>query len=74
VVDKLGPTLIVPQVEMTFDSEDKAYEMYNTYVGKVGFNIRKSHTKHRADNTNFRNIWFAVTKDIEETSYHKMIL
>jgi zinc finger SWIM domain-containing protein 3 len=50
----LGPTLIVPQVKMTFDSEDKAYEMYNTYAGKAGFNIRKSHIKHRAHNTIFQ--------------------
>jgi zinc finger SWIM domain-containing protein 3 len=34
--------LIVPEVGMTFKSESKAYVMYNTYAGKVGFNIRKS--------------------------------
>lgn len=34
--------MIAPEVGMAFDSEDKAYEMYNTYVGKVGFSIRKS--------------------------------
>jgi len=26
-----------------------AYDMYNTYAGKVGFSIRKSRTKHRKD-------------------------
>jgi len=36
---------------MTFESEDKAYEMYNTYAGKVGFSIRKSYIKRRADKT-----------------------
>jgi len=50
VVDKIRKTLIIPQVGMTFQSEDKAYEMYSTYSGKVGFSIRKSSTKHRADN------------------------
>ena len=50
-VDKIGKTLITPEVGMTFQSEDKAYEMYNTYTGKVGFIIRKSYIKHRADKT-----------------------
>ena len=36
---------------MTFQSEDKAYEMYNTYASKVGFSIRKSYIKRRADKT-----------------------
>jgi len=48
VVDKIRKTLIIPQVGMTFQSEDKAYEMYNTYAGKVGFIIRKSYIKRRA--------------------------
>jgi hypothetical protein len=43
--------LIIPEVGMAFDSEDKAYEMYNSYAGKAGFSIRKSSTKHRTDNT-----------------------
>ena len=40
MVDKIGETLITPEVGMTFDSEDKAYEMYNTYASKVGFSIQ----------------------------------
>jgi zinc finger SWIM domain-containing protein 3 len=49
MVDKAGQTLIVPEVGMAFKSEDQAYEMYNTYAGKVGFSVRKSHTKRRVD-------------------------
>jgi zinc finger SWIM domain-containing protein 3 len=49
VVDKVSQTLITPQVGMTFDSEDSAYEMYNNYAGKTGFSIRKSHSKLRED-------------------------
>ena len=49
VVDKIRKTLIIPQVGMTFQSEDKAYEMYDTYVDKDGFSIRKSYIKRRAD-------------------------
>jgi hypothetical protein len=39
--------LIVPEVGMALESEGKAYMMYNTYVDKVGFSIRKSMTKRR---------------------------
>ena len=51
VVDKIRKTLIIPQVGMTFQSEDKAYEMYDTYVDKDGFSIRKSYIKRREDKT-----------------------
>ena len=51
MVDKIGQALIIPEVGMAFDSEEKAYEMYNTYAGKVGFSIRKSKTKHHQDGT-----------------------
>jgi hypothetical protein len=46
VVDNTG---IVPKVGMTFESEVKAYEMYNAYAGNAGFNIRKSQTRRRVD-------------------------
>jgi zinc finger SWIM domain-containing protein 3 len=51
VVDKIGQALIIPEVGMAFDSKEKAYKIYNTYAGKVGFSIRKSHTKLREDKT-----------------------
>ena len=38
---------MAPKVGMTFDCEEKAYEMYNTYTGLVGFSVRKSRTKRR---------------------------
>ena len=43
--------MIAPEVGMVFDSEDKAYKMYNTYAGKVGFSIRKGHSARREDKT-----------------------
>jgi hypothetical protein len=49
VVDKSGKHLITPKVGITFESEEEAYEMYNSYAGKVGFSIRKSKSKHRRD-------------------------
>nr|XP_034599340.1 protein FAR1-RELATED SEQUENCE 5-like [Setaria viridis]XP_034599341.1 protein FAR1-RELATED SEQUENCE 5-like [Setaria viridis] len=51
MADKVVQPMIVPKVGMAFESEDKAYEMYNTYAGKIGFSIRKSHTKRRGDGT-----------------------
>lgn len=38
-----------PIVGMSFDCEDQAYEMYNSYAGQVGFSVRKSRSKHRQD-------------------------
>ena len=37
---------MTPIVGMTFESEEKAYEMYNTYAGRVEFSIRRSKTKY----------------------------
>ena len=51
MVDKVGQSLIVPQVGMTFESEEKAVDMYNTYAGIIGSSIRKSHSKLRGDKT-----------------------
>ena len=45
MVDKIGQALIIPEVGMAFDSEEKAYKMYNIYAGKAGLSIRKSYTK-----------------------------
>ena len=47
--DKTRQNLVVPKVGMSFDSEDKAVEMYNTYAGQVGFSIRKNQIKRRID-------------------------
>lgn len=41
----------IPNVGMTFKSEKDAYDFYNSYDGKIGFNIRKCHAKSRADKT-----------------------
>ena len=51
MVHEIGQALIIPEVGMAFDSEEKAWEMYNTYAGKVGFSVRKSHSKLREDKT-----------------------
>ena len=48
-VDKSGQNLIPSKVGMSFESEKKVYEMYNTYAGQVGFSVRKSRTKHCLD-------------------------
>ena len=51
MVDKVGQTLIVPQVGMAFESEEKVVDMYNTYAGIVGSSIQKGHSKLRGDET-----------------------
>ena len=51
VADEVVRTLIVPEVGMAFESGKKAFDMYNTYAVQVGFSIRKSHSKLRADGT-----------------------
>lgn len=44
-------TSIAPKSRMPFDSEDNAYDMYNSYAGETGFSIRKNTTRHRPDGT-----------------------
>jgi hypothetical protein len=39
------PMVAVSKVGMYLQLEEKAYEMYNTYVGKIGFSVRKRYTK-----------------------------
>jgi hypothetical protein len=48
--------VIVPKVGMSFASENDAYEMYNTYAGMIGFSIRKSIIKCRADKTIYSRV------------------
>ncbi|XP_073151646.1 protein FAR1-RELATED SEQUENCE 5-like isoform X1 [Henckelia pumila] len=33
----------VPKLGMSFDSEDHAYEFYNSYAGRMGFSVRKDY-------------------------------
>ncbi|KAF0936065.1 hypothetical protein E2562_038522 [Oryza meyeriana var. granulata] len=47
--DQGGLPNCVPKVGMTFNSENEAYDFYNSYARNVGFSIRKNHTKTRAD-------------------------
>jgi zinc finger SWIM domain-containing protein 3 len=48
--------VIVPKVGISFVLETDAYEMYNSYAGTVGFNIRKSDLKCRADKTIYSRV------------------
>ncbi|EEE59391.1 hypothetical protein OsJ_11516 [Oryza sativa Japonica Group] len=68
VDDKVVQTLIVPQVGMSFESKDKAYEMYNTYAGKVGFSIRKSNVKRRSNGTIYQKHMVCNKQGQQETS------
>jgi hypothetical protein len=48
--------VIVPKVGMSFASKNDAYEMYNTYAGMIGFSIRKSIIKRRANKTIYSRV------------------
>ncbi|WOK94403.1 protein FAR1-RELATED SEQUENCE 5-like isoform X2 [Canna indica] len=37
----LANSKMVPEVDMEFENEDKAYEFYNRYAGMIGFSVRK---------------------------------
>ena len=71
MVDKVGQALIVPKVGMSFDSEQKAYDMYNTYAGKIGFSIRKSQTKRRQDRTIYQKYIVCSNQGERETESSK---
>ncbi|XP_060973319.1 protein FAR1-RELATED SEQUENCE 5-like isoform X2 [Cannabis sativa] len=45
---------VIPKVGMEFETEEEAYDFYNSYAYKVGFSIRKS--KGQKDNKNGRMI------------------
>ncbi|XP_044436590.1 protein FAR1-RELATED SEQUENCE 5-like [Triticum aestivum] len=70
-VNKDGQTLIVPEVGKTYDSEEAAYDMYNTYAGKVGFSIRKNQTKRRHDGSIYQKYIVCSNEGHRETASSK---
>jgi zinc finger SWIM domain-containing protein 3 len=58
--------VIVPKVGMSFVSETDAYEMYNSYAGTVGFSIRKSDLKRRADKTIYSRVIVRSSQEYAE--------
>lgn len=55
MIDSVAPTddpnaLSVPEMDMEFENEDKAYEFYNKYAGVVGFSVRKSSSDKSSEN------------------------
>jgi len=76
--------LITAEVGTVFNSEDKAYEIYNTYAGKVGFSTRKGHSARREDKTIYQKYIVCSNKgyrqnkssqkDITRTGCHARVL
>ena len=62
--------MIAPEVGMVFDSEDKAYKMYNTYAGNVGFSIRKGHSARREDKTIYQKYIVCSNEGYRVTKRH----
>jgi zinc finger SWIM domain-containing protein 3 len=58
---------------MAFESKEKAYEMYNTYAGKVGFSVRKSSTKCRVDGSISQKYIICSNQEYHETKSSKDI-
>ncbi|WVZ77841.1 hypothetical protein U9M48_025656 [Paspalum notatum var. saurae] len=71
--NKVARTLIVPEVGMSFESEDEAYEMYNTYAGKVGFSVRKSYQKRRPKDYTISQKYFVCSHEGYQTNTESSI-
>lgn len=64
----------VPQVGMAFKSEEDAYDMYNSYAGKIGFSIRKSWTRRRKDDSIYqKHIVCSKQGEREKHSSHETV-
>ncbi|EEE57002.1 hypothetical protein OsJ_06752 [Oryza sativa Japonica Group] len=62
-----APCEQVPKVGMTFQSEDDAYNFYNSYARRVGFSVRKCHVNYRADGT-LSSKYMVCSNEGEETT------
>ncbi|XP_072977790.1 protein FAR1-RELATED SEQUENCE 5-like [Typha angustifolia] len=49
-VQEVESSKMVPELDMEFENEDKAYEFYNRYAGMVGFSVRKGWLDKSPDN------------------------
>ncbi|WOL12455.1 protein FAR1-RELATED SEQUENCE 5-like isoform X1 [Canna indica] len=49
-MDEVATAKLVPETDMEFESEDRAYEFYNKYAGQVGFSVRKSSSGKSSEN------------------------
>ncbi|XP_042412011.1 protein FAR1-RELATED SEQUENCE 5-like isoform X2 [Zingiber officinale] len=49
-VDDVTIAKLVPEIDMEFESEEKAYEFYNKYAGQIGFSVRKSSSGKSSEN------------------------
>jgi zinc finger SWIM domain-containing protein 3 len=74
VADKIHETVVTPQVGMAFQSENDAYDMYNTYIGKVGFSIRKSTTKYKSNKSLFKKYIVCSSQGYRQTESSKDII
>lgn len=49
--DKLGPSVVEPEIGLTFDSLGEAYDFYNIYSWEFGFGIRYGKSRLNAEKT-----------------------
>jgi hypothetical protein len=60
--------VVIPEIGMAFESEEDAYDMYNTYAGKVGFSIKKHDTKRRADKSIYSKVFACSNQGFADNS------
>ncbi|XP_008792843.2 protein FAR1-RELATED SEQUENCE 5-like isoform X2 [Phoenix dactylifera] len=48
--EDIANSKMVPEVDMEFENEDKAYEFYNRYAGMIGFSVRKGWLDKSSEN------------------------
>ncbi|KAK8458294.1 hypothetical protein SEVIR_3G349050v4 [Setaria viridis] len=73
MADEVVQPMMVSEVGMAFESKDKAYEIYNTYGGKIGFVLERAIQSDEEIELYVRNIWFAVMKVIEKLSHQGIL-
>ncbi|XP_059629750.1 protein FAR1-RELATED SEQUENCE 5-like [Cornus florida] len=67
----------IPCIDMQFDSEEAAYDFYNEYGGKVGFNIQREYKNNSRKDGKGTSRIFVCSKegkrDFKDTHNHHLI-
>jgi hypothetical protein len=63
--------VVIPEIGMAFESEENAYDMYNTYAGKVGFSIKSMIQSVEQIKVYIPRFSHAAIKDLQIIVHHK---
>ena len=56
------PEDMVPKIGMKFNTEQEAYDFYNSYAGDKGFSIRRSSSHNVKNTTTIKNRTFCCSR------------